>query len=274
MHTIRDGVTLHYEVRGDGPPLLLLMGLGAPAEAWEQHVAVYQRHFRCILLDNRGAGDSDRPPGPYTTCMMAEDARAVLDALGIATTAVAGISMGSCIAQELALAHPGRVSRLVLVSSWAHCDAYTRLVFEHFRQMRAISTAEEFQLLLQLWIFAPEHIARNHAALAEARHGAVLTATRRGVANNAMPLGAFAAQIAACLAHDTRDRSTQLRTPTLLTVGSDDIFTPPRLTDELAQHLPDARVSVFAGRGHAHHWEDLDRFNDLTTRFLRGEHAL
>ncbi len=254
------GVRLAFETRGDGPPLLLLMGLGASSAAWAPHLAAYERYFRCILLDNRGAGDSERPAGPYTTRMMAEDALAILDHLGIAQTAVAGISMGSCIAQELALARPDRVSRLVLVSTWAGCDAYTTAVFEHFRQMRLLSTPEEFALLLHLWIFSAGHLNRHMHEMAE---------QRRGAEADWMPADAFAAQCAACIGHNTVARLAGLRVPALLTVGTQDIFTPQRLTEEVAGLIPDSTVVRFQDCGHAHHWEDLDRFHALTIDFLR-----
>jgi alpha/beta hydrolase fold len=96
-----NGITLHFEERGSGDPLILLMGLGAAGCVWEKHTAGYERHFRCLLIDNRGAGDSDKPPGPYTTQMIAEDTAGLMQALGIANARVAGLSMGSAIALQL-----------------------------------------------------------------------------------------------------------------------------------------------------------------------------
>src|SRR5262249_7925090 len=147
-----NGITLNYEEQGSGEPLILLMGLGAPGGKWADHVAAYAQHFRCILIDNRGAGESDKPDGPYTTRQLADDAAGLMQALGIECAHVAGLSMGSGIAQELALAYPARVRSLVLISSWARCDAYTRAVLEHFRKMRALATPADFVQLLQLWI--------------------------------------------------------------------------------------------------------------------------
>ncbi|MBW7460394.1 alpha/beta hydrolase, partial [Paenibacillus sepulcri] len=97
-----NGIDMHYEERGSGEPLILLMGLGADGTAWEDHVKAYERHFRCILVDNRGAGRSGNPEGPYSTRMMAEDTAGLMKALQIGKAHVSGISMGSGIAQELA----------------------------------------------------------------------------------------------------------------------------------------------------------------------------
>jgi pimeloyl-ACP methyl ester carboxylesterase len=253
------GVRIHYEERGSGPPLVLLMGLGAPGSLWVDHAAAYEQHFRCILIDNRGAGESDQPAGPYTTRLMADDTARVMQALGIEQARVAGLSMGSAIAQELALAYPQRVRSLVLISSWARCDPYTQAVFEHFKKMRALAAPADFVQLLQLWIASPGYYAANLPKLAD---------DQKNAADGYMPLAPFAAQSDACRTHDTLDRLGAITAPALLTVGEADIFTPMRLTAEMHTRLPDARLLVFPGLGHIHHWEDLPSFNAQTLQFL------
>jgi pimeloyl-ACP methyl ester carboxylesterase len=253
------GARIYFEERGSGPPLILLMGLGAPGSLWADHAQAYERHFRCILVDNRGAGWSDRPPGPYTTRQMAEDAARVMESLGIEQARVAGLSMGSGIAQELALAYPNLVRSLVLISSWARCDPYTRAVFEHFKKMRALSAPADFVQLLQLWIASPTYYVDHLANLVE---------DQKNAADGYMPLQAFAAQCDACSGHDSLDRLAGISVPALLTVGDADIFTPLRLSAEMHARIPGSKLMVFAGHGHIHHWEDPQHFNDLTLQFL------
>ena len=118
-----NGTKIFYQIRGEGEPLVLIMGFGADGNLWEQHVAEYQKHFRCYLIDNRGVGKSDQPPGPYTTEMMARDVVAVMDHSQVSTARVAGISMGGAIAQQLALNHPERVHSLASVS-YTHLRAH------------------------------------------------------------------------------------------------------------------------------------------------------
>jgi pimeloyl-ACP methyl ester carboxylesterase len=257
--TTCNGIRVAYEERGRGEPLVLIMGLGAPGSLWEDHVAAYENHFRCILIDNRGAGDSDKPDGPYTTQMMAEDTAGLMDALGIESARIAGLSMGSAIAQELAWAHPGKVRSLVLVSSWSRCDPYTVAVFEHFKTMRALASPAEFTQLLQLWIAAPGHYEAHYDEMLQGQ---------REAGDGYMPLHAFQAQCDACSGHDSFDRLAQIVAPVLLTVGDADIFTPLRLSAEMHERMPQSELLVFPSRGHIHHWEDLDRFNALTTEFL------
>ena len=112
------GAKIYFQMRGQGDPLVLIMGFGAEGKVWEKHVAEYEKHFNCILIDNRGVGLSDQPIGPYTTEMMADDTIAVMDHLGIEKARVAGISMGGAITQQLALNHTNRVRSMALISTW------------------------------------------------------------------------------------------------------------------------------------------------------------
>ena len=259
-HLTVGDIRLGYTVHGQGEPLLLLMGLGAPGAAWKDHLAAYTQRFRCIVIDNRGAGMSDRPEGPYTTAMMADDAAGLLDALGVQSAMVAGISMGAAIAQELALRHPRKVRRLVLVSSWSRCDGYLTELFVSFMQARRSHVESDFNRLLQLWIWSPNHVNMQLDTLIASR---VPDPAR-------MAEAAFTAQCQACISHDTLDRLADIRQPCLLTVGEADIFTPTRLSEAMINLLPHARLERFPGLGHCHHWEDLDRFNRITSAFFSG----
>ena len=253
-------VKLHYEMVGKGEPLVLVMGLGAPGSLWELHVEAYARHFCCIIPDNRGAGDSPSPAGPYTTEMMARDTLALMDELNIGSARVAGISMGSAIAQSMAILEPDRVRSMVLISSWARCDRYMKDVFENFARIRPLVSPEHFMQLLQLWIFAPEHFGSNYADLLLGRAEAQY---------NSMADHAFSAQCAACINHDTLDRLGEIQAPCLLTVGDADIFTPPRCSRQMHERLVNSELVVLPGLGHCHHWEDLKTFNETTTKFLQ-----
>lgn len=254
-----NGIKIHYDICGAGEPLILLMGLGAPGSRWEDHAAAYEQHVQCVVVDNRGAGGSDKPAGPYSTAMMADDTAGLIAALGIERAHVAGISMGSAIAQELALRHPEKVRSLVLVSSWSRCDRYTRAVFEHMAAVRAVTTPAVFTQLLQLWIFTAGHYEANFADMLQGQAEAEA---------DYMTLPAFEAQCAACCAHDTYARLGGIAAPTLLTVGDADIFTPLRLSREMHEAMPGSELLVLPGLGHAHHWEDLAQFNARTTAFL------
>ena len=129
-----NGIKMYYEELGNpaAQPLLLIMGITAPGSVWEPHLAEFEKHFRCIVGDNRGVGLSDKPVGAYSTDQMADDYAGLLDNLGITKVKVIGCSMGSTIAQKLALRHPEKVSSLVLMCPWARCDNAAKGIFSAY----------------------------------------------------------------------------------------------------------------------------------------------
>src|SRR5262249_1859006 len=117
--TAPDGARLHVLEQGKGDVVLWLQGLNAPAAAWAVQLAHFSQTHRTIAPDTRGVGQSDAPPGPYTMRQLAQDAVAVLDAAGVDRAHLVGLSLGGAVAQELALAQPGRVRSLALLSTFA-----------------------------------------------------------------------------------------------------------------------------------------------------------
>jgi pimeloyl-ACP methyl ester carboxylesterase len=107
-------ISIHYEVHGEGEPLLLIMGYGANSSWWYQQIVSFSQEYRVIVFDNRGSGLSDKPDTPYTIPLLADDAAGLLDALDIEAAHVFGVSMGGMIAQELVLRHPDRATSLIL----------------------------------------------------------------------------------------------------------------------------------------------------------------
>jgi len=253
---------IHHTERGQGDPLVLIMGLSADGTLWEKHVQAYSQHFRCIMVDNRGAGKSDAPPGPYTTTQMADDTAALMDRLGISCAHIAGISMGGAISQELALRHPAKVRSLTLVCTWARCLAYTQDVFRMLADSYRALPPAEMTRLLQLWIYAPDFYTKNAAELQKA--AAEASSAGR------MTADALKSQSDGCISHNTLDRLHNIQVPTLVTSGDMDIFTPLSYSQEIVDRIPGAELAVFARMGHAHHWEGLEEFNRRTLEFMKG----
>lgn len=256
-----NGINMHYEERGTGEPLVLIMGLGADGSVWEDHVKAYEKHFRCILIDNRGTGRTDKPEGPYNTKMMAEDIAGLMKALSIEKAHVSGISMGSAIAQELALAYPDTVKSLILNCSWDQCDKYTTRAFESFKALIAVADPSTFTRNLQLWIFTPEYHNKHLQDLLNREESGMKYPYP-------MPVHAFQAQCDACISHDTMGRLIGISVPTLVTVGDKDIFTPLHYSERIAEAIPGAELLVFKGSGHTHHWDSLQEYNRQTLNFL------
>jgi pimeloyl-ACP methyl ester carboxylesterase len=245
-----NGINLAYSESGSGEPLVLIMGLGADRSAWDLHLAAFETEYRCFAVDNRGAGESSAPLGPNSTEQMADDYAGLIRGLELGPVRVIGVSMGGAIAQQLAIRHPELVAKLVIVSSWARSNAYTAEVFSNLRIARVALGHEDFVRMLQLLIWTPDWFDSMADELLTSRTG-VPTVSQT----------AFVAQLDACTEHDTVEQLAGISVPTLITVGSRDIFTPVELSIQLANLIPGSDLRIFDGAGHAHHWERLDEFN-------------
>lgn len=251
-------VDLSFNSSGSGDPLVLIMGLNAPGAAWQPHIDQWARRFECLAVDNRGAGSSPAPPGPYSTLEMADDYAKLIMKLGLVGCRVVGISMGGAIAQELALRHPELVSRLALVATWSRPDPYLASVLDAISLVRGAGDSAEFTALLQTLIWTPVWFRQHHQDLLEAQKEPL-----------AVGPDALAAQVAACRSHDAFARLGQIRVPTLVTAGAVDRFVPIELSREIAETIPSADFEVFAATGHVHHWEELARFNNLVEEWMK-----
>src|SRR5256885_5204680 len=148
---------------GQGPPVLLINGLSAPAVNWALQAKALTRHFQVVVFDNRGVGETDLPPEPvYTTGQMAEDAAALLRHLKIARAHVLGASMGGTIAQELALRYKHLVRSLTLLCTWSEADArYLHTVEAWMSLANRVPIEERYRHVVYPWIFSPEFFARK-----------------------------------------------------------------------------------------------------------------
>jgi pimeloyl-ACP methyl ester carboxylesterase len=226
---------LHSESFGDGPAVLLIMGLGLPGDAWWRTIPVLARSLRVVTFDNRGCGRSERPTGPLTLPGMAADAISVLDAQGIARAHVYGISMGGMIAQEVALRYPDRVDALVLGATSAGGNAATPPDRETlaFLARRATIPDEEGR-----WASVPYVYSERTRASGGERIGEDF-ARRRSYRFD--PVG-YAAQLAAAAAHDAAGRLGDIAAPTLVVHGVEDRMVPPANGRALAARIAGARL--------------------------------
>ena len=259
---IRSGeLELWVERRGSGPDVLLIAGLGDPAEAWQPQLDGLADRYRVTAFDNRGVGRSPLPDEPLSVATMADDAAAILRALDVPACHVAGFSMGSTIAQELALRHPELVRSLVLVSTYARPDALWRAQLEFWRWLAEAAPSERaFFEAFFTWVYTP----RAHA------DGTVDQIVEEALAfPHPQCVEAFQAQVDACLAHDTADRLAQIAAPTLVLAGELDTILPPRVGRSVAAAIPNARFEVMPGEAHQPFQEVPDEFNARVDAFWR-----
>ena len=256
-------ITLYYEVQGEGLPLLLVAGLGGGTWSWYGQVSYFGERYRTITFDNRGAGRSSMPQGPYRMKQLAEDARCLLDHLGIERAFVLGLSMGGMIAQELALLAPHRVCALFLGCTHGGGPSLVPSapsVIETLLNNAGLSQKEIIEKNLPIFLSAA---CRNEKPEVVAAYCAAQLAAPE------QPEYAFHAQLAAINTFDAGDRLRLLKVPTMIVAGSEDVLIPPENAQVLAQKLPHAEVVVIPGAGHALHAECRESLNALADEFFK-----
>jgi len=232
---------IHCDTYGDEakPPLLLIMGLAVSSRAWDRLPRLLCGDFHVVVFDNRGTGRSSRRGWMYRMRDLADDAAAVLDALGIAQADVFGISMGGMIAQELVLRHPARVRRLALGATFASFRkgqrASIRNVFELVLGNLRLRRAETLARLLTSSAWHAGNPGRGAQWVRDAEH----TAFRFALA-----------QSWAIVRHHTMTRLSQIRAPTLVLTGDEDRVVPARNSEVLAHSIPGAKLLILRGAGH------------------------
>lgn len=255
------GVELAFDERGAGPWLLLLMGLGGRAEDWsEPFTERLARAFRVVRVDNRGAGRSAKPEGPYTIEQLAGDALAVLDAVGAIQAHVVGFSMGGMIAQELALLHGARVDRLVLVSTHEGGSAVVPPTEAAFAALRARGRDARAVVRGRVAAFAAPGWAEAHPQEVDE--------LARIALEEPMPMSAFLSQAHAVAVGDRAARVPSLPHPTLVVHGARDALVPPANGERLARAIPGARLVMLPEVGHLPMWEAPDALATAIEDFL------
>lgn len=263
--TVRaNGQELYYEIHGEGAPLVLIMGIGYDSGLWTlAQVPALSKQFQVIIFDNRDAGRSSKATSGYTIADMADDTAALMDALNVKKAHVCGLSMGGCIALELALRHPGKVDRLITTGSGAAPGRLACSVYTSWNWIKANDkTGEIFGLTQFIWLFSTAFL-RNKEAVQS-------TAAMLGANPNPVGPEAYARQAGALTSYDALDRISGIKAPTLCIVGEQDILTPVHECKEVADHIPGAKFEVIKGDGSSHvvPIERPDDFNGLVTKFL------
>jgi pimeloyl-ACP methyl ester carboxylesterase len=263
-HASVNGRKVYYEVHGEraGVPLVLIMGLGGSYRGWlPLQVPDFSEQRRTVVFDNRGVGDTDQTPGPFTTADMADDTAGLIEALDFERADLLGAFMGGMIAQEVALRHPERVRRLALVGTYARPDAKRRMLLESWADMVRSGAPPDVRIRERLlWTLQDETLEQ-----VDLIEDMIRFFTRDGA-----PLAddVFVQQCHACLAHDTHDRLREIRHPTLVICGRNDLLTPPKFHRELADEIPGARLVTLSFGAHLVMVESAQRFNQIVLQFI------
>ena len=236
-----DGTQLHYERTGAGAPVLLVMGLGMNATGWWRTIPVLAERLTVVAFDNRGAGRSAVPDGPYSTELLADDAMAVLDAAGIDRAHVYGISLGGMVAQQIALRHPDRVDRLVLGATTAGGEDHVAADEDVLRLVGARGTLTAEQAV---WGSVPI----NYAQRTRANDGQRIAEDVAQRLRFPITGPGYGAQLAAAMNHATDPAA--IAVPTLVVHGEEDVLIPPENGRRLAERIPGAKLSLWPETAH------------------------
>lgn len=259
-----NGHRMHYEVHGQGEPVLLIGGWGTFCHGEQHHLPWgLTDRYSVVIFDHRGVGDSDdEPDKPATTRMYAEDAAGLLAHLEIPRAHVIGlIGLGACVAQEMAIAQPGLVRSMVNTGAWLKPDRFLADQLELFRVVHRDMGFLPFQHAVTVLSFEPEYYNRNIDRL-------LGVDGVWGHLNGRFP--AHSRLIDACLSHDARDRVGRITAPTFVLHAGLDQVTGPRTTRPIEEAIPGAEGHLMEDAAHVIAGKRLKaRFSELLLDFLQ-----
>jgi pimeloyl-ACP methyl ester carboxylesterase len=260
-HADLNGFQIHYDVHGDGDPLICVHGLACDRRAWALQIQPFSERFQAVFFDNRDVGQSTLATEDYTTEDMAQDVLALADHLELESFHLLGVSLGGMVSQHVALAAPERVRSLTLAVTHGGVQKAGRLR-GHLLGAYARHLPLEDRVDNLLYLCYTEAFFENDE---------LYQFMRNALLENPYPQPpeAFARQAAAGGGHDVRDRLHELTMPVHVLGAERDLMIPVWKQRELAALIPAAKLTIIDGHGHGVMWEAADEFNAVVTEFLR-----
>jgi pimeloyl-ACP methyl ester carboxylesterase len=248
LASLDTGIDMYYEIEGSGDPLLLIMGTNADHTTWSSQVDAYSDSYTVITYDARGTGQSTHPEdvGQYSMRILAEDAAALLEEIGIQRAHVSGLSLGSATAQELAINHPEKVATLQLHCTWGKSDEWFVRMIDTNEFCIIHDDPEMYIRTALLWVASPTFINDQPEDVEAFERGFLLEnphpPSRHGM------LGHFHAD----KTHDALDRLGGIDVATLITSGEMDWQVPTRYGLEVQARIPGSTMHIFKGPHSSH----------------------
>jgi aminoacrylate hydrolase len=260
MFAKSDDAEIHYEIVGNGEPLLLVSGLGGAASYWNPNLEAFSKEYAVLLHDHRGTGKSSRSEAAQTVEMMTEDLLRVMDHAKVERAHFVGHSTGGAIGQVLAARAPERVASLVLYASWAELDPQMALCLETRRRILRGMGEAEYHRATPIFLYPPYFVRENWGSLEQEIAGAIA---------NSPPASIMESRVAGIMKFDGRPYLRRIKSPVMVLVAEDDILTPPHLSDQIAEELRGPKVVKLPRGGHAVSRVEVAAFNDVVLNFLR-----
>ena len=254
-----------YEIRGNGPPLVLIEGLGYASWMWIAQINDLSLDHQLVIFDNRGVGKSDKPDYPYTMDMYAEDVKAVMNAVKIKKAHILGVSMGGMIAQWFALKYPSMVKSLILVSTHHGGPNIIPIPKETLEAMFGeppshLKTEKEIYAYKMRYAFSPGWPDKNKLSLEKLIELRLM---------NPQPIYAYMNQAKATLTFNVEGRLKEIKTPTLIIHGGNDRVVPVENSYKLHEKIERSTLVIFRDAGHLVIIEKGEEFNNLVRKFVR-----
>lgn len=261
-HAHVNGIDLHYTRQGRGQPLLLIMGLGGPAAAWDREfLRRMAADYELVTYDNRGTGQSDKPDEPYSIASFASDAVGLLDVLEIPRAHVFGISMGGMIAQEIGIEYGDRVASLTLGCTTPGGRHAVPAPPESMQALKARPGQTPAEAIRDGWklSYSQGYIATHRDELED---------TLRRVLEHPTPRFAYNRHLDATMTLRVYKRLKEIHAPTLVVTGRDDVLIPAANSEILAREIPNATLRIFDDAGHGFVSSARESFVPVLREFL------
>lgn len=254
-----NGINLYYEEEGQGAPLVLISGYTTDISAWALIRQRLAKHFRLILVDNRGAGRSDSPDVPYTIETMAEDIRALMAFLHVGSAHILGHSMGTAIAQTLSVKHPTLIKKMVLANPLIHLHPAPKAALSFFLKMR-----EQGMSLVTMiegsipWLFSSDFLKSPRDTSALLQHVATYPYPQSVIGQKR--------QLEATSRFNSEGWFKKIAAATLVIEGGEDIICP-KDARRMSHEMPNASHHLFQSQAHMEHVEKPHEFADAVIDF-------
>lgn len=261
MATIEiEGIKIHYEVQGEGEPLVFLHGgTGDSLSYWSNQVPVFSREFRVITMDHRGYGRSDKQEIEYSPKVSAQDLNILLDKLGVEKAHIVGLSLGGMIAQQFALDHSHRLKKLILADTGSGVRTEKLRLFIDTTITLAEKLGMEYMFDFNLlFAFSEKFLCENKEILENQKKAWIKT-----------PVGPFVQILKGVKNWDVTDQLSRIKAQTLIIWGDEDIELPKVYTDILSQNIPYSRTVLIEGSGHKSCADKPHEFNRVVMEFLK-----
>jgi len=261
-----NGTNLFYEIEGEGQPVLFIMGTGLAHTLWSRQITAFKPKFKCISYDNRGTGQSDLTAEGHTVPSYAEDACGLLNHLQIAGVHVVGWSLGSCIAQELAVRHPDKVRSLILIATWCRPYPFLRRRFEVQIEIAKSGNQKLLGEYSVLHLFRPDYLDEHDQE--------VLDFQRRSLEGpGRAPMETLIAHYRMDIAHNAGDRLVAIKVPTLVLGGQEDALIRPCYQEEVHRRIAGSELKLIPKADHMAVALIPDQINQIALDFLERHFA-